>query len=97
MRLSRRGWLWWERLSGPRRQSNACLPKDGCHCRSGVGTNEPILFGRTHARFAQLIELAQQRLPLHVAAGIPGKIVEMLLQQERKEGAEDMATDGGVR
>jgi hypothetical protein len=46
---------------------------------------------------AQLIELAQQRPPFHVAAGIPGKIVEMLLQQERKEGAEDMAADGGIR
>jgi hypothetical protein len=44
-----------------------------------------------------LIELAQQRPPFHVAAGIPGKIVELLLQQEGKEGAEDMAADGGVR
>jgi hypothetical protein len=43
------------------------------------------------------IEFAQQRPPFHVAAGIPGKIVELLLQQEGKEGAEDMAADGGVR
>jgi hypothetical protein len=32
-----------------------------------------------------------------IPAGIPGKIAEMLLQQERKEGAEDVAADGGVR
>jgi hypothetical protein len=33
-----------------------------------------------------LIERTQQRPPFHVA-GIPGKIVEMLLQEERKDGA----------
>jgi hypothetical protein len=43
-----------------------------------------------------LIELAQQHPPFHVAASIAGKIVEMLLQQESKKGAEDMAADGGV-
>src|SRR5262249_57039359 len=91
------GWLGGERLSRARRKGDACLPKDSCHCRRGVGTNEPVLVGYTHARFAQLIEFAQQRSPFHVAAGIPGKIVELLLQQEGKEGAEDMAADGGVR
>ena len=80
-------WLWWERLSRARRQSDMGLTKDSCHCGCGIGTDEPILVGCAHARFAQLIKFTQQRAPFHLAIRTPREVVETLLQQEDKEGA----------
>jgi hypothetical protein len=53
--LRRLGWL---RLSRTGWQSEMGLAKDGRRVGRGIGTDEPVLVGRAHARLAQLIEFA---------------------------------------
>jgi len=42
------------------------------------------------------VQIAQQYAPFGNGAGLPGEIVEMLLHDERQEGAEYVAANGGV-
>jgi hypothetical protein len=62
----------------------------------GAGAHQPVVAAMADAHLLQLVELAQQRLPLRHDPGVAAKIFQVLLHGERQEGAEDVSADGGV-
>ena len=61
-----------------------------------LGAHQPVFAVKLDTGALEPVEIAQQDTPFGNGASLPGEIVEMLLHDEGKEGAEDMAADGGI-
>ena len=89
----------WRRrtgLAGAGRQGDMGAFEKPGHVWRDVGAHEPVGGSVMDAHLLQAVEIAQQLLPFRNEAGLAREVIEMLLHQERQEGAENVAADGGI-
>src|SRR3954463_1061219 len=91
-----RGWRWRRDALDPRWDGDTAGPQQGRGGRLDVGADLPGLAALDHLRLLQPVEVAQHVVPFRHEACGPAALEQLLLQHQGEEGAEDVATDGGV-